>query len=330
MRLPFRLAALVMLATCATAARAYRKPVPDAVPVPVAESPTPGQLPTPAASCTLGFSGPSSYLIDYLQPPNDAYYLAIDPAACGTCSGAPGVWISAVRFALEFRASCALPVEVAVVEPVANTSCSPPRPPITIGGPWPGTIIPSFSGINNFTLTLGHPCAVTRRAFLQVKFTAVNLACNDSATRPRLVTTSSCNLCTAWNFFPADTADMCALLLPGTPLIWATVDSCVSPSLAGVPPGHAADGTLRVSPNPSHEASDISFTLAAGARVQVAVHDVSGRRLLDVLDTSLAAGEHTLRWDGRDARGQLVPAGTYFVVVRADGRVSARSVVFVR
>jgi hypothetical protein len=330
MRLPLGLAALVLLATCATAARAARKPDPEAVPIPVTESATPGQLPTPALSCTLGFSGPRSYLIDYLEPPNDSYFLAIDPAACGACSGAPGVWISSVRIALEFRVWCSLPVEVSVVAPVADTACAPPRPLVAIGGPWPGTISPSASGINNFTLTLGHPCAVTRRAFLEIKFTGASLACNDASTRPRLVTTSSCNLCTAWNYFPGDTADMCALLLPGNPVIWTTVDSCVSPSLAGVPPGHAADGALRVSPNPSREASDISFTLAAGARVQVAVHDVSGRRLLDVLDTSLAAGEHTLRWDGRDARGQPVPAGTYFVVVRADGRVSARSVVFVR
>jgi flagellar hook assembly protein FlgD len=87
---------------------------------------------------------------------------------------------------------------------------------------------------------------------------------------------------------------------------------------------------LRVSPNPSREGSDISFALAAGARVQIAVHDVSGRRVCDVLDTPLAAGEHTLRWDGRDAGGQRVPAGTYFVVVRANGRVSSRRVVFVR
>jgi hypothetical protein len=330
MRLPLALAACILLATCANAEPSSRKQFPTAVPVPAADSPKSGQQPTPPVSCTLGFSGPRSFLLDYLQPPNDSYFLAIDPATCGACSGKPGVWISSVKIALEFRVWCSLPVEVAVVAPVADTACAPPRPPITIGGPWPGTLSPSAPGITDFTLTLGHPCAVTRRAYLQIKFTGTNVLCNDAATRPRLVTTSVCNLCTAWNFYPADTADMCALLLPGNPVIWATVDSCVSTSLAGVPPGHATDGALRVSPNPAREGSTISFALAAPAQTEIAVHDVSGRRVRDVLDAPLAAGEHALRWDGRDARGQLVPAGTYFVVVRADGRVSARRVVFVR
>jgi hypothetical protein len=330
MRLPLALSACVMMATCAIAAPTARKPVPAAVPAHAADALAPGSAQATQAACTLGFSGPRSFLIDYLQPPNDSYFLAIDPASCSACSGKPGVWVSSVRIALEFRSWCSLPVEVAVVAPAVDTACAPPLPLIIIGGPWPGMVSPSFSGINDFTLTLGHPCPVTRHAFLQVKFTGTSPLCNDASTRPRLVTTSSCNLCTAWNAYPADTADMCALLLPGSPVMWATVDSCVSASLADVPPGHAADGTLRVSPNPAREGSDISFALAAGARVQIAVHDVSGRRVCDVLDTPLAAGEHTLRWDGRDAGGQRVPAGTYFVVVRANGRVSSRRVVFVR
>jgi hypothetical protein len=186
------------------------------------------------------------------------------------------------------------------------------------------------TGIKDFTLTLGHPCAVTHGAYLQITFTGANLACNDAATRPRLVTTAFCNPCVAWNYYAADSADMCALLLPGNPVIWATVDSCVSLSLAGVPPVRAADGVLRVSPNPATDFSTISFANIVAAQVRIDVKDVSGRRVLGLLDAPLAAGEHTLRWDGRDAHGERVPPGTYFVVVRADDRVSARRVVFVR
>ncbi len=331
MRLPLILILFVLLAAFASAAPgAERKPVPVAIPIPAADSPKPDQLPTPPVSCTLGVSGPRSFVIDYLQPPDDAYFVAIDPTLCGGCSTAPGMWISSVKIALEFRVPCSLPVEVAVVAPVADTACAPPRPPITIGGPWPGTVSSSTVGIKDFTLTLGHPCAVTRRAYLQVRFTGTNPACTADGTRPRLVTTSSCSPCVAWNYYPADTADMCALLLPGTPVIWATVDSCVSASRVGVPQSPAGEHPLRVSPNPARDGSDISFTLATRAHVQVALHDVSGRRVRDVLDAPLAAGEHSLHWDGRDSRGLLVPAGTYFVVVRADEHMSARRVVFVR
>ena len=104
----------------------------------------------------------------------------------------------------------------------------------------------------------------------------------------------------------------------------------MSLSLTGVPPTCAADGVLRVSPNPANDFSTISFANGVASHVRIDVKDVSGRSVLNLLDSPLAAGEHTLRWDGRDARGARVPPGTYFVVVRADGRVSARRVVFVR
>ena len=330
MRPPLALTAFIMLATCAIAAPAGRKPVPDATPIPALASPKPGQRPTPPVSCTLGISGPRSFVIDYLQPPDDSYFMAIDLPLCSACATAPGVWISSVKIALDFRVPCSLPVEVAVVAPVADTACAPPRPPITLGGPWPGTVSSSTVGIKDFTLSLGRPCAVTRRAYLQVRFTGTNPACNADGSRPRLVTTASCSPCVAWNYYPADTADMCALLLPGAPVIWATVDSCVSASLVRVPPSPAGEPALRVSPNPARDGSDIAFTLATPARVEVGVRDVSGRSVRALLDTPLAAGDHSLHWDGRDARGRLVPAGTYFVLVRADERVTARRVVFVR
>ncbi len=330
MRLMLTLALLAALATCASAQPAARKVIPLAVPVSEVESTHETGDPTLPVSCTLGYSGPRSFVIDYLQPPDDSYFMALQLNGCSACATLPGVWISSVKLALEFRVPCSLPVEVTVVTPVADTLCAPPRPPITIGGPWPGTVTATTSGIHDFTLSLGRPVAVTHDAYLQVRFTGIGAGCNTDATRPRLVTTASCIPCVAWNYYPADTADMCALLLPGTPVIWATVDSCVSASLTGVPPGVLLSGAMRVSPNPAHEHSDISFTLAAQTHVQVVLHDVSGRRVRELLDAPLAVGEQHLRWDGRDTAGRRVPPGTYFVVVRTGAAATSRSVLFVR
>ena len=330
MRLVLALALLAALATCAWAQPPARKAIPLALPAHDVESTPKTGGPTPPVSCTLGFSGPRSFVIDYLQPPDDSYFMALTLSGCSACAARPGVWISTVKIALDFRVPCTLPVEVAVVTPVADTACSPPRPPITIGGPWPGNVSATTSGIHDFTLSLGRPVAVTHDAYLQVRFTGIGAGCNTDATRPRLVTTASCDPCVAWNYYPADTADMCALLLPGTPVIWATVDSCVSASLTGVPPGGSLGGGVRVRPNPARYGSDISFTLAAQTRVQVVLHDVSGRRVRELFDASLAAGEQQLHWDGRDTSGQRVPPGTYFVVVRTGERTTSRSVVFVR
>lgn len=324
------LALLEVLATRALAQPAARKAIPLAIPVPVVKSTHETGDPTLPVSCTLGYSGPRSFVIDYLQPPDDSYFMTIQLNGCSACATRPGVWISSVKLALDFRVPCSLPVEVAVVTPAADTACAPPRPPITVGGPWPGTVTATTSGVHDFTLSLGRPVAVTHDAYLQVRFTGIGAGCNTDATRPRLVTTASCIPCVAWNYYPADTADMCALLLPGTPVIWATVDSCVSASLTGVPPGGSLSGSMRVSPNPAHEDSDISFTLAAQTRVQVVLHDVRGRHVRELFDAPLAAGEQHLHWDGRDTGGRRVPPGTYLVVVRTSEGATARNVVFVR
>src|SRR5512143_155429 len=56
------------------------------------------QAPLSAQSvCTIGTSGPAVYVVDYLQPPDDSYYLRVQPSSCATCAGGPGVWISSVR-----------------------------------------------------------------------------------------------------------------------------------------------------------------------------------------------------------------------------------------
>ena len=330
MRASMLLALLLATVLAGPAVAAARKPPVASglvVPVPPGANLVPGAA---SVACAVGAQAPRSFLVDYLQPPGDAYFLRVGPSSCATCAGAPGVWISSVSIALEFRVPCSLPVEVAVVDTLASAACSPPDPGRIIAGPWSGTISAATPGTYDFTLPLGQRVALMRDAYLRITFTADDPACTANDTRPRLVTTSSCRLCQSWNYYPADTSDLCALLLPGTPVIYAAVDSCVSPSFADVSGPAAPREFLRVSPNPTRAASDIRFTLAAASRVTVEIHDVAGRRLREVLNAPLPAGEHSLRWDGRDASGRPVPAGSYFAVVRAGERYAGRRIVFVR
>lgn len=65
---------------------------------------------------------------------------------------------------------------------------------------------------------------------------------------------------------------------------------------------------------------EVHYQLASAAQeVVVEIQSDSGAvvRRLRVPAEAMAAGEHTLTWDGRDERGNAVPAGTYAVVIRA-------------
>ncbi len=64
-------------------------------------------------------------------------------------------------------------------------------------------------------------------------------------------------------------------------------------------------------PNPFRASTEIAFALPRAARTRIALFDLAGRRVRDVLDAPLRAGAHHVAWDGRDARGFAVPPGVY-------------------
>lgn len=67
----------------------------------------------------------------------------------------------------------------------------------------------------------------------------------------------------------------------------------------------------------ANEQVAIKFDLfgVAGGVLRVEVRDLRGRHCATVLDAPAAAGPYALRWDGRDAQGQLVSPGLYLIRV---------------
>jgi hypothetical protein len=84
-------------------------------------------------------------------------------------------------------------------------------------------------------------------------------------------------------------------------------------------------------PNPFRERATIPFSLASAAPVSAAVFDVTGRRVRLLADGRLReAGEHELRWDGRDDQGRRVAPGLYACRVQAGSSAAARKMLLVR
>lgn len=77
-----------------------------------------------------------------------------------------------------------------------------------------------------------------------------------------------------------------------------------------------------ISPNPFNAlfgTSAIHFSLAASARVSLAIYDAMGREVRMLLDAPVGSGEHIAHWDGRDESRQLLAPGAYFCRFTADG-----------
>jgi hypothetical protein len=80
-------------------------------------------------------------------------------------------------------------------------------------------------------------------------------------------------------------------------------------------------------PNPFTHSMRLRFTLDEPATVRLAVFDVAGRRIRDLLEGPHAPGVHEVSWDGLDDRGSFVPAGVYFARLDARDRVQVRKFI---
>ena len=81
-------------------------------------------------------------------------------------------------------------------------------------------------------------------------------------------------------------------------------------------------------PNPFNPATTIPLVVPDGAKeVDLTIYNVLGQPLRRVWTGPLAAGEHRLTWDGRDAQGQLVATGVYVYRLQVDEQTRTRKMV---
>lgn len=107
------------------------------------------------------------------------------------------------------------------------------------------------------------------------------------------------------------------------------VDALLGPPL-DVPGTGRAGLSLAVSPHPSRGPVSIAFTLPAPSEdVAIEVLDSGGRRVAR-LWSGAAPASLRLTWPARDARGDAVPAGLYFVRAAAGATTLVQRVVVLR
>lgn len=109
---------------------------------------------------------------------------------------------------------------------------------------------------------------------------------------------------------------------------WIVIQA--TPAISGVggrSPGSGLCLVRPASPSPFRSSTSIRFDLGRGMPVEARVVTLTGRVVRGLLGPGwCSAGEHELKWDGRDDQGRRAPGGVYFVQVRAGTQVSVRRV----
>ena len=80
-------------------------------------------------------------------------------------------------------------------------------------------------------------------------------------------------------------------------------------------------------PNPFTSSTRIRFSAPRAGTARLAVYDAGGRQVAVLAEGNFRAGEQETNWDGRDAAGHRLGAGTYLVQLRGPGYAAGGKVL---
>ena len=83
-------------------------------------------------------------------------------------------------------------------------------------------------------------------------------------------------------------------------------------------------------PNPFNQSTTIPYQLARSGPVQLAIFDLSGQRVKNLLRTFQYPGFYQARWNGLNDMGQQVSTGVYLVCLRTKSFSQARKVLLIK
>jgi hypothetical protein len=102
-------------------------------------------------------------------------------------------------------------------------------------------------------------------------------------------------------------------------------------AVSAVPDAAIAGASLAQNyPNPFNPSTRIGFNLEQPGNVQIAVYDLAGRLVRNLVNESMTAGDHYVVWNGTTESGAAAPAGQYSYVMRTAKGQMARSMILVK
>ncbi len=83
-------------------------------------------------------------------------------------------------------------------------------------------------------------------------------------------------------------------------------------------------------PNPFNPNTKISFSLPKLSDVDMQVVDINGRKIRNLLNNTLASGNHNVSWDGTNNSGVNMSSGIYFIILNVDGVILSQKLSLIR
>ena len=78
--------------------------------------------------------------------------------------------------------------------------------------------------------------------------------------------------------------------------------------------------------------TEIAFSIDSkdGVPVTLTIFDISGCKLKTLVSGSFDRGKYTVKWNGKDESGRVVPSGVYLYRLRAGNTVKTKKLVLIK
>jgi len=83
-------------------------------------------------------------------------------------------------------------------------------------------------------------------------------------------------------------------------------------------------------PNPFNPTTTIAFSIPRASHTILIIYDILGRKVNEIIDENLEAGEYNYVWNGTDDKGRTLASGIYFSRLRTETDSQIREMVLIK
>ena len=101
----------------------------------------------------------------------------------------------------------------------------------------------------------------------------------------------------------------------------------VESDLAGVPDGF---NLAQNYPNPFNPSTQINYAIARSGRTQLEIFNILGAKVRTLINQTQPGGNYSVRWDGTNDTGEILPSGVYVYQLRIGTFMAMRKMLLVK
>jgi hypothetical protein len=83
-------------------------------------------------------------------------------------------------------------------------------------------------------------------------------------------------------------------------------------------------------PNPFNGKTTFSYMLLKESFISVAIYDVLGKKIRDIVECNMQAGKYISSWDGKDNNGKEVGTGQYYLKLNVGKSIETKKMMFIK